>query len=653
MHRFSTRPPRSGHRLVRLARTLLAPVAAVALVAASGVPASAWPHSSGPAGVDPEARLHVPAHVTELPVPPTAPSADPGSCTAAVNPRGTGCVSPDWGALGSPGFYWDPHFVLLGAFFAGAPGTGPSSAYSGQQVLLVRTDGRTFANGDAWKCLTCGVALGPDIITGNGPQGGNGQSSGFQYPPPHALPGDTQALVGNGILSCGAYRLDDPRCTPEQTHVYPIYWGDSPLGGVTGHTTNGREWRLSPDGVHLAWSQLVISPTLFYEYTFMGRLAFDEAQQRYDLTNVSELPNAAPYQQVPGTDKLKFVPRQMIGEFRGWTNDGKGILGIQSAQSDNVDAWSTSLATGDSTLLTNHAEYTDPMFMSPNGKWLLANEVLGSGRLDFISGMQGIPPITDQLPTTGYVSGIRNNGMRRFFLPWLVRLDAHHGKGRITRPNRSEQVNLGADPNWNAAADPVWLADSTGVVWSENLACGANPQPHQCPDSTEPGARNSRVMIARFPVRPSRPAPPAPVSDTVPWGHPYTYGDPLPPPAPMLPVGTYTVDGKLFGTATVVVTGDATTLSGIAVTYHFFSDVPGSVINGSESVALDGASPFTQTVTWHENLYQFGRHFGAKLTGPAGFTLGPSVLLANNFQPTGSMTTTIDGRTFTQPANGT
>jgi hypothetical protein len=613
-------------------------LAVLPVVAAQTGTASAAPPRAHTVGVDANHRLRLPVHLAELPVPPTAPDDTAGSCTTAINPHGTGCVSGAWGALGSPGFFWDSHYVLLGVTFAGAPASGPASIYTGPQVLLVRTDGKKFPNGDPWKCLTCGVA----------PENQQGIISGdFTYPPAHALPGDHKVLVGNGILQCGSgrvtYAVSDRRCTPANTRILPIYWGDSPLGSG-GQVANGREWRLSPDGVHLAWSQLVLSPTTFNEYAFVGRLTLSSDQTRYDLTNVSLLPNAAPYVVKPG-NKLSFQPRQMIGELRGWTSDGKSILGIQSAESDGIDAWSTSLATGKSKRLTDHAEYTDPMFMSPNGKWLLAEQVLGSGRLDFISGMQGIPPVTDQLPITGYVSGIRNNLNRRFFLPWLVSLTG--------KQTRSEQVNAFGDPNWNAGADPVWLADSTAVVWAENLACGANPTPHQCADSTEPGHRNSRVMIARFPLEPSKAVAPKPISDNVPWGIPYAPGQAFPAATPYLPAGTYTLAGKLHGSATVVVTASATQDTSIGVTYARFSDRPGYTINGTESVQLSGGSPFTASVTWHSDLRLSGRHTGTKVTSPDGFTLGPSVLLQNNFQPTGTMTTTIDGQVYVQPANGT
>src|SRR5947209_5833013 len=129
---------------------MLAVVAAVLLVGAScqflqsGLPPDA---SSASVPLDVEHRLHVPVSLRELPVPPTVPS-------NGVCPNPTGCVSGNWGALGSPGFFWDPHAVLLGATYAGAPSApNPASIYSGPQVLLIKTDGGTFPNGDAWKCL--------------------------------------------------------------------------------------------------------------------------------------------------------------------------------------------------------------------------------------------------------------------------------------------------------------------------------------------------------------------------------------------------------------------------------------------------------------------------------------------------------------------
>ncbi|WP_157734993.1 hypothetical protein [Pseudofrankia inefficax] len=573
------------------------------------------------------ASTNIPVKFSELPVPPTVPA--DGICASP-----TGCVSANWGGLGSPGFYWDPHYVLLGITYAGAPAApSPASVYNGPQVIVVRTDGTTFADGNAWKCITCGVAFGADI-----------DPTQFPYPPAHELPDGRHVLVGNGILECGQngadYAVTDPRCTPANTRIAPIYWGTKPLRGLT-----GREWRLSPDGVHLAWDTLDLAT--FSEVPFAGRLTYDKANKRYDLVNVSALYNPsdtryAPYVVGPG-NKLTFNSAGMVGELRGWNNDGTATLGIQAYESDSVDAWETSLATGKSRALTDHAEYTDPMSMSPDGRWLLAEEVIGSGRLDFISGMEGIPPITDQLSTIGYVSGIRNNGNRRFFLPWLVGTD-----GKV-----HQQINKGADAAWNTAADPAWLADSTAVVYTENLACGANPTPHKCPDSTEPGGRNSRTMIARFPTLPASKAVAPPVTSDRTWGLPATQGQQLPPPTP-LPAGTYTVDGKVSGSASVVITHNAadTAIASIDVTFRDVVDKPGYVLNGTEKVSIVGTTPLNEVVTWNANITLSGQHTGSKSTSPGGFTLGPDLLLQNKFLPTGTMTTVLDGRTYTQPASG-
>jgi hypothetical protein len=534
--------------------------------------------------------------------------------------------------VGSPGFYWDSDYVLLGLNFAGAPSMGPSSIYRGPQVVLEKTDGTTFPDGDAWKCLTCGVSAGSDIVTRD-----------YTYPPPHALPGDTQVLVGNGILECTSpsgflYLVSDPRCTPGNTHIYPIYWNGQPLGTAG----NGREWRLSPDGVHLAWDSLFMSNGTFTEDEFEGTLQLDPSAKHYNLTHVYFLPQGPPWVVEPG-NVLKFEPRTMIGELRGWTSDGQSILGIQSYESDSIDAWATNLTTGDSQPLTDHAEYTDPNFMSPDGKWLLSEEVAGSGRLDFISGMQGIPPITDLLPTTGYVAGIRNNMNRRFFLPWLVN----------PARQQSEQINAGGDPNWNAAADPVWLADSTAAVWAENFACAANASTlPSCPPSNEQGSRYSRVMLARFPtLPPSTPTPPAPISDTAPaaWADPYPPPDGSVPTPAIIPTNTYTIEGNVRGSATVLINSSRSGYQSIQASFQNYSDNGRNVINGTESVQKGS----TGNVTWNDDLTLSGQRTGTKVTSAGGFTLGLLVLFFNNFQATGTMTTTIDGQAYRQPANGT
>jgi hypothetical protein len=611
----------------------------VGLVLAAALPAGAQSPAAVAVADHSTTASGSPASISELPVPPTVPA--DGVCT-----HPTGCLSADWSGIGTPGFSWDPKYVYVGLDYAGAPSSGPASIYRGPQVVVERTDGRTFPDGEAWKCITCGVSFSSDIAT-----------SQFVYPPAHEFPDGKRVLVGNGVLHCGAdgveYAVTDPRCTPANTRIDPVYWNGRPLFAANSDgSQNGREWRLSPDGVHLVWDTLDYK--VLNEYPFVGRLTYDAGNQRYDLTHVSVLENpSAAYQSwvVEPGKRLRFNPAGLVGEMRGWTSDGRSTLGIGTRDSDNIDAWATDLATGASRQMTRDARYTDPLSTSPDGKWLLAEEVRGSGRLDFISGMTGIPSLTDMI-TTGYVAQIRNNGNRRFFSPWLV--DPNTGRGF--------RINAGSDPNWNAAADPAWLADGTAAVYSENLACGADPTPHKCADSTEPGGRNSRLMIARFPwIAPTRAVPPAPAPDTT-WGLPYTAGT-TPPQAKPIATGTYTLPGRVSGSATVTVTDDSTgsQLLAVAATYHDFSDDGADVINGSERVtrgsdASLGCTAGTATalacVTWTENLKLSGAHTGSKLTGPDGFTLGPSVLMRNDFEADGTLTTSIDGTDYTQPANG-
>ena len=602
---------------------------------ATSAPLTVTVSNPAPLGVESWRSLNLASNVSELPLPPTAPSSSTGSCTTAINPNDTGCITD----VGSPGFYWDKHYVFAGVDYAGAPAApDPGSIYTGNQMLLVKTDGTTFPNGDAWKCMTCGIPAA-NIGAGYTP---------LSYPPAHALPGDTKALVGNGILDCGGLQLSDPACTPAEEHIHTIDLGGQPIGGTIGGLST-REWRLDPDGVHLGWNGLVENAGTYDEFAFFGRLTWNATTSAYDLTNITMMFNPSsqylPFKVVSG-NQLQWNPVGFIGEFRGFSADGQSALGIFPMQSNSMEGVSTSLATGKSIPVTYHAEYTDPMFPSPDGKWMVNDEVLGSGRDDFMNGMEGLPELTDQI-TTAFVAQIRNNDQRRFFNPVIT---------STSNFIMSERANPGSDPNWNARADPVWLADSTAIVYQEAMVTapdcgGVNPLP--CPVSTEPGGRTTRLMIARFPgLKKSTPRAPAPVSDSVPWGTPYTVGNPI-PVRPILPTGTYTLKGTYGGSATVVINTDASDslVMKVSVTYNNYNGDLIDRVNGTESVTRQTDAFFGQE-TWVENLTSTGPfHSQSKLTSPGGFTLGFKTLL-NDFEPTGWMTTTVDGNTYLQPAPG-
>jgi hypothetical protein len=591
-----------------------------------------WPQD-GPLTVEPSQRLEENVTYSLLSGPPVVPNDEPGACTSEVNPNHTGCIQTERSALGSMGTYWaDSDYLFMGAIFAGAPESGPGSEYTGEQLLLVKTDGSTFENGDSWKCLTCGL---PAPVEAGAAYAG---TSSFTYPINGFRDGD-RVLAGTSILDCGEYRFADVECTPDQVHVYPLHWD---MGGEESGAV--REPRLHPDDNHIGFSHF--DPKQFGQFAFMGRLEFNDAQQRYDILDSKYLFNPAPEYQTFAVDgnSLQLNDAGMVGEFRGWTADGTESIGIAQVESGNVDAVATDLVTGDSRPLTHHAGYMDPLMASPAGNYLLAENTLGSGRLDFLAGAPGVPPIIDQLPLAGYIAGIRNNQERRFFLPYLV----------DTETRKSQLLSYDGDPNWNASADPAWLPDGTGAAWAEQIvqapACGGeNPLP--CPEISS-GQPPSRVVLARFDdFEPSESVDVEPAT-VVEWGIDYEPGQPL-PHRPSLPAGTYTVEGAEGGAAEVVVTAndtDTRTMS-IAVEFNEYTDDDETIINGPQSVEIAEDSPLSD-ITWHADLVISGRYEGAVQTSPDGFTVDRQTKMTNVFQSSGTMTTTINGHTYTQPVNG-
>ena len=181
-----------------------------------------------------------PIAVTELPLPPVTQRAA-GSCTAAINPHRTGCIDPDYMTFQSGSFLPDGHHVLALVQFVGAPAApDPASIYDGGQLIIVKTDGGKFTNGDPWKCLTCAVPAKNAV----------GTSKALDYP--QSFLDGKRVLAGTNILDCSPYLLTDDRCNANALHVFPIRWNDKPDGsGTGGHL---RELRLHPDNIHLGFN---------------------------------------------------------------------------------------------------------------------------------------------------------------------------------------------------------------------------------------------------------------------------------------------------------------------------------------------------------------------------------------------------------------
>lgn len=642
----------SSHHVNIVGKLLLALMFAsmLAIWALHSVYAQAQRHPQPPA---PEA-----IEVSELPLPPTASSDTPGTCTITINPHRTGCINTAPLSFQSGSFLPDGTQALARVHFIGAPmAPNTASIYQGGQIIIVKADGTAFSNGDSWKCVTCGVPLKNKI--------GIGPDQSY----PQAFADGKRILEGTNIVDCSPYLLTDDRCTADKIHIYPIRWNITPDGSGPGG--NIRELRLNPDQVHLGFNGMTISKDGFGQFGYFARLVFNPHPKtgkpqapRYDLSNVTRLvpkgaSNMNVLQLVPGhPGQLRLNDNAItVGEFRGFSKNGREAFYIGYPwESCNIDLFAVDLVTGKVRRVTSDPEYADPIDASPDDRWVVVEDTFGSGRQMFMAAMRGVPPIIDML-TAGYVSSVRNNGSRRFFQAYLLDRYGDRGSydGQLLTAGNGAPGTF-SDPNWNAMADPRWSPDGTRVVfWQAQVvspSCGGyNSLP--CPASTEPDGRRFRMLVARFTSRkPLSIKPLVPVSDDVPWAEPYVPGSP-PPQMTSIPDGTYTLRGTLAGSATVTFKngGDHVGMRTIFVTYKGYSSESGIILNGTEEVTrLPSSTPTMISLDWHSHLVQSGRTTGTKVTSPDGFNTSVDVF-TNIFHATGTLTTTINGKVYKQPGD--
>ncbi|RMJ13983.1 hypothetical protein CDV36_006353 [Fusarium kuroshium] len=232
--------------------------------------------------------------------------------------------------------------------FTGVPAApAAGSIYSGPLVIIVKTDGKTFPNGDLWKYITCGV---PEK---------NAVGTSVKYDYPQAFKDGKLLLIGHNILDCGTNQLTNESCKPENTYSYPLRWnvaadGSGPSGDI-------RELRLHPDN-----------------YAYFSRLVFNPSPKtgtplapRYGLEKVTILHEPKGVAPITAKGKVLSLNPQAIsiGEDRGFSGDGTGLTYVGSSiESCNNDVFAVHLQTGVVQRPTKHPEYPDPLAFSPDNK---------------------------------------------------------------------------------------------------------------------------------------------------------------------------------------------------------------------------------------------------------------------------------------------
>ena len=106
-----------------------------------------------------------------------------------------------------------------------------------------------------------------------------------------------------------------------------------------------------------------------------------------------------------------------------------------------------------------------------------------------------------------------------------------------------------------------------------------------------------------------------------------------------------------FAKVTITDTADHSAIAKVTASYKNCSDERDSIINGAESVSQTRPTPTKTSLDWDSDLVQTGARQGSKVTSPDGFKLTIDIMM-NNFFATGILTTTINGQTYKQPANG-
>ncbi|GFF57903.1 hypothetical protein IFM46972_10942 [Aspergillus udagawae] len=592
----------------------------------------------------PPAPQPEPITVVELPLPPVAPSDAQGSC---VNP--TGCIGQT-DELRNGNFLPDNNHIVATVNFTGAPAGG---IYSGLQLIVLRTNGTAFPNGDAWKCITCGVPESQKM----------GITEMLEYP--QAFKDGRRVLVGSNIVDGGAL-LSSDECTPNSTWIYPIRWNIAADGSGEGGVI--RELRIHPDNVHLGFNAYTTNSASIDEFAYFSRLSFNPKPTaglplvpRYDLHNVTRLfnPDAPPQIIVSGTTLTINYSAINVGEFRGFSGLGREMFYVGPVwESGNIDLFAVDQITGVVRRVTENPGYADPIDSSHDDKWIVILDTRSTHRTMFMDGMRHVPPLTD-LVSVPASSSIRNNGARRFFEPWILNYGGDCGNYFGQQVNGQGDGSPGSinDPQWNAQADPRWSWDGTKIAYYQALtvspACGgANPLP--CPVSTAQGGRTYRIMLATLTSRtPQKMRLIEPVSDVVPWGVPYVAGT-ADPSRPSPKQGNYTLIGKLSGFAAVSLinrsSGDG--LATVGVTYHNFSDDGFHYLSGNEQVTSTAISQTLSRFDWESNLTSTGATYSTKVTSPGGFHLSLDVL-ENEFDANGTLTTTVNGDIYFQPLNYT
>jgi hypothetical protein len=423
------------------------------------------------------------------------------------------------------------------------------------EVHTIRPDGTGL------RCLTCGVT-GPTAETADLPR-----LKPFPFPDGRRVMlriGDQSPITPSehGILECAP---SVARC--DRARIVPIVvpGGDDPIV-----TQDQREFRVSPDGAHVGFTQV--------------RLARDGEQAV--LSVVGRLRRTATAYEI---DDARVV--SPLGELKSFTPDGAGVLvatyGSSPWEAANPDVMSVDLATGRTARVTTDPDFDEPVELSPDGRSLLVGSGRESGLFATVSRVRRPPLLGAALdPLLAYLFV---NHREQLLEPWLVDRRAERaGRG----PGR--WLGVARDDRYDGRVIPNWSPDGRRVVFWEGTGTGFENDPV-----------DTRIVVVDLPARHPAHAPRRPRTPPSPWAAPVAGYVPAATPLPRSRPGRHSGTATVTATRTPDADGLLPGRLSVSVVYDGFSDDGAFVVDGTESAVKEAGR-----TTYSASLTLSGRHTG-------------------------------------------
>jgi hypothetical protein len=423
-----------------------------------------------------------------------------------------------------------------------------STGFAGTQVVSF-TEG-----GTGLRCLTCATWNGAELLK------------------PAAFPDGRRVLVRVGpqtpttpadhaVVECAPSVLD---C--RSARVVPIV---PPAASDPNVEQDQRELRLSPDGVHVALTQIRRTPS--GRATGVGIVGvLSRGPSAYQVADARVVATG--------------------GEVKGFTPDGQSVTFarfLDAFEAGNPDDVTVDLRSGRERRLTTALDWDEDVDLAAQAfrgrRWMVVGSGRGTGLLETVSQIRRPPVVETGIQALPFaVFGTRNPQIAE---PWLV--DANDARpGYLGQPLAAGAIAAG----WDSKPNFRWKPDGTAVVfWQQRI-----------------GGTATRVVVARLTER--RPGRPQPVRAT-------------PAPRWAAPVGGYVPPdvsvpslhrGRVSGT--IEVAQRPSPVPGfdflIEVTYRNYADEAGFVVDGVERSYYDRPGLYGADSRYSADLRVTGRHTG-------------------------------------------